>query len=137
MKAKNTDTPEYKRFLTLLESILCRETGDDQTNLNLHEIWKDRLWEQAFQSLRDFAVFVHIPLSQFYTRINRAEIHQQMSANGIVSTSPRGREVDLLVKLPPQHRVEAWLKVTEEIKNDRRTHTLIQNEIREFAERLK
>lgn len=137
MKAKNTDTPERKRFLTLLESISCRETRDDQRNLNLHEIWKDRLWEQAFHSLRDFAAFIHIPLNQFYARVNRAQIHEQMSAAGIVSTSPRGREVDLLVKLPPQHRVEAWLKVTEEIKNDRRTHTLVQNEIRKFAERLK
>ena len=137
MKPENTDTPGRKRFLTLLESISCRETGDDQRNLNLHEIWKDRLWEQAFHSLGDFAAFIHIPLHQFYARVNRAQVHQQMSAAGIVSTAPRGREIDLLVKLPPRRRVDAWLKVTEEIKNHGRTPALVQNVIKEFAERLR
>lgn len=137
MKSKPTmDTYALGRFRTYLDLFFRSDTGDDLKDFFLHEIWKDKLWNQEFQSLRDFTTFLRLGISQFLKRVHRAQIHLQMVAADISSLVPRGRQVEMLIKLPPDHRVGAWLLVVDEIKKHGNSHALVQRTLEEYAGRL-
>lgn len=134
MNSKPTIDPCTRgRYLTYLDLFIRSDTGDDLKDFSLHEIWKDKLWNQDFQSLRDFTTFLHMGRSQFFKRVHRAQLRLQMLAAGISSMAPRGRQVELLIKLPPDHRVDAWLVVVDEIQKHGNSHALVQRTLDEYS----
>ena len=137
MKSKSTeDAYAHGRFLVYLDLILDPSIGAERKNCFLHEIWKEGLWKSDFRTTKEFASSIHMTTSQLFKRIVSAQVHLQMVDAGIVSVAPHGRDVELLVKLPPEHRVDAWLAVVEEIKMHGHTHTVVTRKLEEYASRL-
>lgn len=136
MMKTTADANTHERFLVLLELFLRDDLHYNQKNLLLREIWQDKLWKYDFQSLREFVAWMHMQLNQFFRRIHSAKIHQQMRDAGITTVAPMGREVELLGKLPPEHRVAAWRAVIECIQNHGRSHALVSRTLTEYADGL-
>ena len=130
-------TYAYGRFLIYLELILDTTIGAERKNFFLHEICKDRLWKYHFETSKEFASSIHMTMGHLYKRIMSAQVHLQMADAGLISVAPRGREVELLVKLPPEHRVDAWLAVIDNVQKHGRSHAVVRRALIEYAARLK
>ena len=137
MKSKSIeDANAHGRFQVYLDLILDPSIGSERKNFFLREIWNEGLWKNDFRTIKEFASSIHMTTSQLFKRIGSALVHLQMVDAGIVSVAPRGRDAELLVKLPPEHRVDAWLAVVEEIKMHGHTHTDVRRKLEEYASRL-
>jgi hypothetical protein len=137
MKTNSTaDAYAHGRFLVYLDLILDPGIGAERKNFCLHEIWKDGLWKSDFRSIGEFAKATHMHTSQLFKRIGAAQVHLQMVDAGMVSNRPTGREVELLLRVPPGHRVDAWRAVIEKVKERGNSNAVVRETLSEYANRL-
>lgn len=136
MMKTTADADLRDRFWVLLELFIRNDVENDQKNVILREIWQDKLWQYDFRSLRDFVNFIHIHLHQFFKRVNSAKIHLEMLDAGLVSVVPRGLEMDLLIKLPPEHRLAAWRAVIKDVQQHGRSYALVRHTLAEYTDNL-
>lgn len=127
------DDNRHGRFQVLMELFFREDVEYDQKNVILLEIWQDKLWVYDFQSLREFTVFLHLKLSQFFRRVQSAQVHLQLLDAGIVSGTPRGRDMELLLKLPPEHRLTAWRAVINAAQKHGSSHAVVRRTLAEYS----
>ena len=83
-------------------------------NYSLLEVYEAEQWRDKFQSMKDFAKDVaDLSKSQVMKCIDAARISLLMAAAGLGAVAPRGRQVEELAKVQPDHREAAWRAVLE------------------------
>ena len=81
-------------------------------NYSLLEVYEAEQWRDKFQSMKDFAKKVaSLSNSQLMKCIDSARISLLMAAAGLGAVAPRGRQVEELAKVAPDHRLAAWQAV--------------------------
>ena len=81
-------------------------------NYGLLEVYDAQQWRAEFQSFKDFSKAVaDLSKSQVMKCIASARIALLMAEAGLGDVAPRGRQVEELAKVPPDHRLAAWQAV--------------------------
>ena len=115
--AVKSDSPvlneaESQSFRQNCEVIRMAGIGLQLRNYSLLEVYEGQQWRAKFQSIKEFAEKVaSLSKSQVMKCIDSAKISLLMAAAGLGAVAPRGRQVEELAKVAPEHRLAAWQAV--------------------------
>ncbi len=103
---------ESQNYRQNCEVIRMANTGLQLRNYSLLEVYEAKQWRDEFQSVKEFAAKVAcLSNSQVMKCIDSAKIALLMAAAGLGDVAPRGRQVEELAKVAPDHRLAAWQAV--------------------------
>ncbi len=115
--AVRSDSPvlneaESQGFDQNCEIIRKAGIGLQLRNYCLLEAYETQQWRGKYQSIKDFAKDVaDLSYSQYRKCLDSAKIALLMAEEGLGSVGPRGRQVEELAKVAPDHRLAAWQAV--------------------------
>ena len=140
-KQEETSTPqlsarERQRFLRNCELISRVNVAIEVRNYVYLEIIETQQWRSDYPTIAAFAKSVGVSKSQLYKCADSARINLQMAEAGMFAVAPRGREIELLAKIDPTHRIAAWCHARRVAQRDGESLSVILLALRDFCREI-
>ena len=127
---------ERQRFLRNCELINRVNIAVEIRNYALLEIYETQQWRSDYSTIAAFAKSIKMSKSQFFKCIDSARIQIQMAEAGMFAVAPRGREIELLAKIDPTHRIAAWCHARRVAQRDGESLSVILLALRDFCREI-
>lgn len=103
-------------------------------NHKLLEVFEARQWREKYKSVIEFAKQVaDLSKSQLYKCLDEARLVDVFAREKLTNSMPKGRYVELLVRLPKEHWIAAWTRVQDECADHELSVIKARDILRDFC----